>query len=57
MDFALSISDDDLCATCKYLIYNPGDFSLCRLVSRTGDWPGFFDEDGYCVACDEFKEQ
>jgi len=43
-----SISDDDLCSSCALLEYYPGDTSFCEL-----DFPGQFDEDGYCQACKE----
>lgn len=46
----LSISDDDLCATCQRCNYNPGEISGCSL-----DFPGERDEDGYVVACVEIR--
>lgn len=46
----LSISDDDLCSECYFLNYNPGDRSLCRI-----EWPGHFNDDGYCEHCDKFR--
>jgi len=54
LDFSLSISDDDMCSECKHLSYNPGKLSLCWQVSPTGEWPGKFDEDGYCISCASF---
>lgn len=45
----LSISDDDLCATCKHLEYDPGNTSLCD-----EDFPAEFDADGYAVSCSEY---
>ena len=42
----LSISDDDLCATCKELVYRPGERSLCNV-----GFPAAFDEDGYATDC------
>lgn len=44
-----SISDDDLCADCVYLQYNPGNESVC-----TREWPGTKDEDGYIDNCDRY---
>lgn len=34
MSYPLSISDDDICATCKHCVYNPGELSFCRK-----NWP------------------
>jgi hypothetical protein len=34
MNKPLSISDDDICATCKHCIYTPGELSFCHK-----DWP------------------
>ena len=48
----ISISDDDLCATCKHCIYNPGGHSGCWK-----EWPGKFDEDGYVVMCKIYEEK
>lgn len=36
-----SISDDDLCASCRHCDYRPGDTSHCYLK-----WPGKADDDG-----------
>ncbi|MDP2449614.1 MAG: hypothetical protein Q8Q74_08095 [Polaromonas sp.] len=45
-----SVSDDDLCATCKNCQYVPGEMSECSL-----NWPGNEDGDGYVQECAEFK--
>jgi len=50
LEVPLSISDDDLCATCSHLDYNPGGESMCGLR-----WPGLFDGDGYCQECPSFS--
>lgn len=34
MNRSLSISDNDICSTCKHCVYNPGELSFCR-----NDWP------------------
>lgn len=47
----LSISDDDLCATCANLDYEPGSESRCRVAERLGRWPATFDADGYAQTC------
>ena len=51
-----SISDDDLCASCKYRgwLEEDGDLarSTCTLSIRP--WPGAADEDGYFFDCDCF---
>jgi|AntDeeMetagen681_2_1112603.scaffolds.fasta_scaffold23276_2 hypothetical protein len=55
----LSISDDDLCATCALLAYCPGERSLCRQAANGNsaeDWPAEFDEDGYADKCDRYIE-
>lgn len=44
-----SISDDDLCATCRNCDYRPGDMSGCSLT-----WPGLEDADGYVQKCTKF---
>lgn len=41
-----SISDDDLCSSCKHCKYQPGELSSCEL-----GWPGKEDEDGYVQSC------
>jgi len=54
----MSIGDDDLCSTCKHLIYNPGELSVC--VHPDGDdneaWPGQLDGGGTVVKCSCFGE-
>lgn len=45
-----SISDDDLCATCRNCRYKPGETSGCEM-----NWPGREDADGYVQECTEFK--
>ncbi len=44
-----SISDDDLCATCRNCQYRPGELSGC-----IKDWPGLEDQDGYVQQCGQF---
>lgn len=46
-----SISDDDLCATCRRCDYQPGALSGCNL-----DWPGLADADCYVQQCTKFEE-
>lgn len=50
----LGISDDDLCASCVHLAYDPGNLSICLVATR--DWPATFNEDGYSVACLEYSQ-
>ena len=45
-----SISDDDLCASCKQCDYRPGEMSGCR-----EGWPGLEDRDGYVQECPEYR--
>ena len=45
----VSISDDDLCATCRRCAYHPGDMSGC-----SEHFPGLFNRDGYVVECGEY---
>lgn len=52
----LSISDDDLCATCENLAYCPGDNSLCKLAIDEPKWPATFNDDNYAISCDEYRE-
>ncbi|MFZ4220634.1 MULTISPECIES: hypothetical protein [Enterobacterales] len=52
--FTRSISDDDLCAWCRHLMYHPGDGSLCRRHDAAR-WPGQQDADGYCRHCGDFS--
>lgn len=47
----LSISDDDLCATCKHLCYRPGDSSVCDL-----GFPAGFDDDNYAQKCEDYAD-
>jgi hypothetical protein len=42
-----SVSDDDLCATCRNCDYQPGDLSDCE-----ARWPGMEDADGYVQECE-----
>lgn len=48
----LSISDDDLCATCKKLQYHPGEMSYC--TSESEQWPGEVDEGGDFKRCEQY---
>lgn len=52
--YTRSISDDDLCAWCARLIYDPGENSLCQLHNATS-WPGEADADGYFIRCLHFQ--
>lgn len=45
-----SISDDDLCATCRNCEYRPGDMSGCK-----NGWPGREDQDGYVQECEQYE--
>ena len=45
-----SISDDDLCATCRSCEYHPGEMSGCNK-----GWPGLEDADGYVQACSQYR--
>lgn len=53
----LSISDDDLCAHCAHLYYNPGERSQCQCPDTSHDkddwpdWPAAFDADQYADSC------
>ncbi len=51
---SLLISDDDLCASCKYLAYYPGEESHCTKANGFA-WPCMFDLDGYSISCDQHK--
>lgn len=44
-----SISDDDLCSTCKRCNYQPGELSSCD-----GGFPGQANADGYITDCADF---
>lgn len=46
----LSISDDDLCASCAHCDYRPGEISQCDR-----DWPGLRDSNHYVQACRKFQ--
>lgn len=46
-----SISDDDLCASCRHCPYSPGELSGC-----SQGWPGLVDGDGYIQECGSFAE-
>lgn len=46
----VSISDDDLCATCAHCVYLPGEISQCKL-----DWPGLRDRDQYVQVCRRYQ--
>jgi hypothetical protein len=48
-----SISDDDLCSDCAYLLYCPGYLSLCRRASEQG-FPGKSDTSGYVIKCGHY---
>ncbi len=47
----LSISDDDLCSTCKLCQYDPGKESTCEK-----HWPALFTIDGYAVTCEQYQK-
>lgn len=51
MSYQLSISDNDICSTCKFCAYNPGKESSCAL-----DWPTEPDIDGEIRDCPEYKK-
>lgn len=53
MSIWYSISDDDLCASCKHLAYFPGEHSTCTEAGN--DWPATFNEDGYSVECPKYE--
>lgn len=44
-----SISDDDLCASCKRCDYRAGELSFCL-----NHWPDVVDDDGYFVSCSSY---
>ena len=54
-----SISDDDLCATCRYCKYVPGGMSSCKQfdsgLDANGQWPAVFDPDGYAQNCSFYQ--
>jgi len=45
----ISISDDDVCASCRHLLYRPGELSFCRK-----GFPGETNEDNYFISCKKF---
>lgn len=47
-----SISDDDLCATCRHCDYQPGDLSGCYQ-----GWPGLEDQNQYVQQCSRYEQQ
>ena len=47
----VSISDDDLCSTCQFCRYRPGETSTCSLNATEA---ASKDEDGYVVACAKY---
>ena len=51
--FFRSVSDDDLCAFCRYLWYSPGHDSVCQ-NHTAGHWPGLEDANGYFQTCPRF---
>ena len=48
----LSISDDDLCATCKFCQYNVGNESSCL----KDFYPAIANHYDYIVACEEYQK-
>lgn len=50
----LSISDDDICATCKFCVYNVGEMSECKKQKRN-KWPAVR-WNGYAVSCPEYNK-
>ncbi len=52
----LSISDDDLCATCKFCRYNVGNESSCLQEWPAFDIVGQVNDDGYIRACLEYEK-
>lgn len=46
------VSDDDLCATCQFCLYEPGDRSTCQQ-----GWPGLLNADGYCLECPQYQRK
>lgn len=52
----LSISDDDLCSSCRNCWYDPGRESRCS--EQTNEkWPAQFDQDGYAIKCKCYEKQ
>jgi hypothetical protein len=50
---ASSISDDDLCGQCAFLMYCPGHNSLCRQATDSG-FPGQRNDNSYIASCKQF---
>jgi len=48
--YGLSISDDDVCSTCQFCVYNCGELSFCKK-----DWPCEPDEDLQIRSCPEYR--
>lgn len=46
----MSISDDDLCATCHLCTYRPGEMSACDK-----NWPGKVQDEDYVQECTFFE--
>lgn len=55
---AFSISDDDLCASCRHCAYVPGELSLCKLQRFDAQkvFVGNKDENGYVISCNEYTK-
>lgn len=53
---SLSISDNDICASCVHLSYNPGELSICHKVFLKGVWPCSFDLDSNAFTCQHHSE-
>lgn len=54
LDRTRSISDDDLCASCRHCDYNPGSLSLCLSANIVPDWEGQSDDFGYVQSCPDY---
>jgi hypothetical protein len=53
---SISISDDDLCSTCKFCQYNVGGESSCSQEWPAYDIVGGVNDDGYIRECLEYEE-
>lgn len=55
---AFSVSDNDICASCRHCAYAPGDLSLCKvqLDDVNHAFPGEQDGGGEIVRCAQFVE-
>lgn len=55
---ALSIGDDDLCASCSHCAYAPGDLSLCKkqYSGESTEFPGIKDEEDTVDICELFSK-